>query len=180
MNKNIGVKYGIITAIVLILTVILRNTFLAEKQMWFFLVIFLTFVFMVVMMVKTGRSRRKELGGVAEIKELFQSIFIVILFAAVAHNLTKFVYLNYINPDFVRIYSESYIELLSGVAENAQPAQVSTIEELVEQIRENAKSPENYSIKTHIQGIATWIISYSIIGLIIAAIQRRKSDSVEF
>ncbi len=178
--KNIGVKYGIITAIVLILTIMLRNTFLVEKQMCFFLVLFLTFVFMIIMMVRTGIKKRRELGGVAEIKELFQPIFIVILFAALAYNLTTYIYLNFINPGFVQVYSESYVNLLAGVAENAQPAQVETIEQLIEQIRDNAKSPENYSIKTHLQGIATWIIGYSIVGLIIAAVLRRKSNSVEF
>src|SRR5690606_35021317 len=125
-----------------------------------------SYVVILAIYVMAGLTRKKELGGYADVKELFQTIFIVILIAELAYGLFNYIYLNFIDPEFFNRYMETTREYHQRIG-----GDVERMDDQIEKLKE--QNEIRASVSTTLLGIATWIIVDSIIGLLIALIIRK-------
>lgn len=168
-----GIKYGAITAVVYVLLLLVRYMFCGFSPVIFTGAMIVTYMVVLVFFLMAGMARRKELGGYAEVKEIFQTIFIVVLFAEIAWTLFSYIYLNFIDPGFMERFMQNTLEYVKkmGGSEVSIEAQMDKITEQKEQQR---------SIASYLSGLAIWIVVDSLLGLIIAYALKRKKPLNDF
>lgn len=170
-KKNIafGIKAGLIIAALYVLMLWIKFSFLSYNPFVFYLGSFISYFIIIAALVITGTQKRSSLGGYAEIKDLFQPIFIAIIFAEVAYLLFTYFYLNYINPTFFQTYEQS---MDAFAHKNKMSAE--KIKEQIEMVRSQAKSSKDFWGLTK-NLLARWIVVDSIFGLMISFLLRKKT-----
>jgi len=166
-----GIKFGIISGAVYILLLLVRYMFFNSNPMVFTGTIFVSYLIILSFFVQAALARRKELGGYADIKELFSTIFIVVLITEVCYAVFNYIYLNYIDPEFYPHYLQVTLEYMrsKGVGEEVLNHQIDKLQDQMVQMK---------SISNNLLGLATWLIVDSIIGLIMALVM--KKNKVQF
>jgi hypothetical protein len=112
----IAVRFGLITGMLYAALLFLRYRFFASNPMQFGVSALISYVLILLMYLFTGIARKKELGGYGETREIFQSIFIVILITELVYVLFNFIYLKFIDPAFwenLKAESLSYYQSLN-------------------------------------------------------------------
>lgn len=162
----IGIKYGLIASVVYVLLILIRYLFLADNPMIFTGAMFFSYVIILVFFVVAAMEKKKSLGGYADFKDLFTTIFIVILFAELSYTIFNYIYLNFIDPDFFTGFMQStkdYVNKMGG-----------SVEALNEQMAKmKAQNAQKMSISNSLNGLGIWILVDSIIGFLIALIIRK-------
>src|SRR5690606_24710071 len=105
----LGIKLGLLTGVVYVVLLLIRYLFLASDPRLFSGSIMLSYLIILACFAFAGIARRKALGGYAEIREIFGTIFIVILIAEVFYLVFNYIYLNYINPEFFQHYTNTVV-----------------------------------------------------------------------
>lgn len=166
-GTNIGLKYGLIAAGAYVVLLLVRYLFLGNSPMVFTGVMFLSYLLILFFYFRAGLEKRRQLGGQAEIRDLFSTIFIVILIAETTYAVFNYVYLNFIDPEFSNRMLESSVTYLREMGGNEE-----VINNQIEKMQ--SQQEQNRLISTTLRGLATWIIVDSIIGFIIAMVLRKK------
>lgn len=161
-----GIKFGLIAGAVYVLLILIRYLFFNSNPMVFTGAIFVSYLIVLFFYVQAAMAKRKELGGYASIKELFTTVFMVVLISEIFYAVFNYVYLNFIDPEFYTHYLQSTVEYMRSNGVNAEILNVQ-IEKLQDQ-REQMKS-----ISNNLLGLATWVIIDSIIGLIICLVMKK-------
>lgn len=170
-NFATGIKFGIAAGIAYILMLVLRYMFFAANPMTFSAGAITGYVVLIVFMLVAARFRRKELGGYADVKQLFQTVFIVILIAEVCYSLFNYIYLRYIDPTFLDRFVQNSLEWLE---------RMKMPEDKMEQMRESLEAQKKTELKTVFLGFFQFVIIDSIIGLIIAFIMKKQRPVSDF
>lgn len=167
---GVGIKFGIIAGAVYILLLLIRYMFFNSNPMVFTGTIFVSYLVILSFFVLAALARRKELGGYANIKELFSTIFMVILIAEICYAAFNYIYLNFIDPNFYPHYLEVTIQYMKnkGVGEEVLNHQIGKLQDQMKEIK---------SISNILIGLATWIVVDSIIGIIIALVTKRDKPA---
>jgi hypothetical protein len=76
---RIGLRYGFITGLLYIILLFGRFKFFSSNPRYFVLSAVVSYLIILMMYLFTAIARRNELGGYANMKEIFTSVFIVIL-----------------------------------------------------------------------------------------------------
>jgi hypothetical protein len=166
-----GIRFGIITGVLYTVLLFVRYRFFAVNPVSFGLFAAISYILILLLYLFTGISRKKELGGYAEMKEIFQSIFIAILIAEGAYLIFNFIYLKYADPSFwekFRTTSLSYLEKMKLPRD---------------QIDQQMKAYQNVDDQMRplglLMGYGYGVIIDSIFGFIIAYILRKKNPSFQ-
>jgi len=161
-----GIKYGIIAGIVYILLILIRYLFLDYNPMIFTGAMLISYIIIIVFFIMAAIERKKELGGYADLKDLFAPVFIVILFAEVCYAVFNYIYLNFIDPDFFNHFMQTTMEYVKkmGGSTDAISKQMDKME---------AQNAEKMSVLHALMGLGMWIIIDSVIGILIALIIRK-------
>jgi len=168
-----GIKFGIITAVVYVLLLLIQYMFCGGSPVTFTAAKIMGFVIIIGCFILAAIARRKELGGFAELKELFQTIFIVIIFAELAFVIFSFIYLNFIDPMFMERYTQTVLVFLedkkAGIPKDTYDEQIKALAD--------AKT-DHKSIVGFLRQFVNSIVLDSVIGLIIAfAIKRKRPEN---
>jgi hypothetical protein len=125
-----------------------------------------SYLIILITLFLSGIARRKELGGFAEMREIFQSIFISILVIELVYVLFVFIYMKFAYPGFISHFRESSHTYFhqKGLAEKDIEMGMKDVELITEQIKPSGL----------IKGFGTAVVVDSIFGFIFAAILRRK------
>ncbi len=118
-----------------------------------------------------GIARRKELGGFASFKEIFQTIFVAIVITEIVYVLFNFVYLKFIDPSFfdnLKVATRTLLEK-AGTSEEQIDKQMQGFKDANDQLT---------PVKL-LEGLGMWIVIDSIFGLIYAAILKKNKDLFE-
>ncbi len=169
---KVGIKYGIIAALAYIILLLFRYNYFYQNPMMFTGSMFFSYAIIVVIIVMAGLARRRELGGYAGVKEIFSTIFVVILFAEFTYLIFNFIYLNYIDPNF----HDKFLVIVENYLDNL-PIKPDNIDEQINQIREQEN--QKMSLSSNLKGIAWWIVVDSILGLLISFFIR-KPKPIEY
>jgi Protein of unknown function (DUF4199) len=162
----VGLRFGMITGLIYAVLLYIRYRFLAPNPIQFSLFAVVTYVIILTMYVFAGITRRRQLGGIAEMKDIFQSIFIVILITEFAFIVFNLVYLKLIDPlfwDNVKKTSQVYY----------QNKKLNT--EQMEQVMKGFKDEDQQTKPMGlIGGYGYSVIVDSLFGFIIASVVTRK------
>lgn len=163
---TIGLRYGIITGLVYITLLLIRFHFFGAKPFYFFIVTILSFLVILLLYFFAGLARKKELDGEGEIREIFQSIFIVILIAELFYVLFNLVYFKYVNPDFWDNFKAVSMEFYekSGIPKDQ-------IEEQMKSFKDSGQATTPMGL---VRGYGTSVVIDSIFGFIFAFFLRKK------
>lgn len=157
----LGLKMGILTAVVYMGLLWLRYTYLSYNPMAFRNTMIFSYIFILLFFGLTAWLRRKALGGFAEIREIFGAVFICILITEICYITFNYVYLNFIEPDFFDRFGRAAIEYTKKNGGN-----VMKVQHQVDQI--NNEKGAIGSILSSVIGLGQWLIIDSILGLLIS------------
>ena len=164
----LGLKGGIIIGIVYAILLWIKYTFLGHHPFGFWASGFVSYAIIIACMVVLGMHRKHNLGGFAEIKDIFQPLFIAIILIELAYLLFTFYYLNYLNPDFF----EGYKKALAGFGESRN-VDAKKVAEQISLIAEQQKSSHDFWLM--FKGIfLRWVIVDSVFAMMIAFFLRKK------
>jgi hypothetical protein len=161
-----GIKYGIMGGLFYVVLLYIQFTFGASNPIVFAFYKFITYIIILAVFIFAGISRRKELGGFANFKTIFQTLLVTIVITELFYALFNYIYLNYIDPQFMDNFLSN---TLNWMENNNVPQE--QIDKQFKNYKENASNP---TLKNTAVGIGLWIIIDSIIGLIIAGILKKE------
>jgi len=162
----LGLKMGILTALVYVVLLLLRYMFLSYNPMVFTGSVVISYLIILVFYGITAWQRRKDLGGYAEIRDLFGAVFICILITEVVYCLFNYIYLNYIDPDFFAKFQQSTIEYIKRVGGDSMKVQ-----QQIDKFK--GQKGASGSVLSTIIGLGQWLIIDSILGLLISLAFRK-------
>jgi hypothetical protein len=167
---SIPLRFGLITGVIYIILLFIRYKYFASDPVQFALSALITYVIVITMYVLTGIARKKELGGYGESREIFQSIFIVILITELFYVFFNLIYLKYIDPAFWENLKTTSISYYQHLKMNN------------EQMDQRMKSFKDIDQQTSpiglLKGYGFSVIIDSLFGLTIAAILRKKKPNL--
>src|SRR5271169_6223703 len=97
---SIGLRFGFITGLLYAVLLFFRYHFFASSPISFGLFAIVSYFIILMMYLFTGITRKRQLDGYGELKEIFQSIFIAILIAELAYVLFNLIYIKFVEPAF--------------------------------------------------------------------------------
>ncbi len=166
---SIPLRFGLITGLIYIVLLFIRYKYFASNPVQFGLSALVTYIIILMMYLFTGIARKKELGGYGESKEIFQSIFIVILITELVYILFNLIYLKYIDPAFWENLKTTTLSYYKGLKLDG------------EQMEQRMKSFKDVDQQTRpiglLKGYGFSVIIDSLFGLIFATILRKKKPN---
>ena len=168
---SVGIQYGLIAGILYCILLFIRYRFFGTNPITFAFFIAASYAAFLVVLFFAGRARKRQQGGYAETKEIFQTILITIVIAELAYVLFNFVYLKYVDPQFFPRFTTNTRDMME---------RMHAPQEKIDQYVENMKDMDKQmSVASLFKGIATSVVVDSIFGLIFAAILKKRKDIFE-
>jgi hypothetical protein len=167
---DLGVRYGLITGFIYIVLLFLRYHFTSSNPVFFGLFAIISYAVILLLFLFTGIMRKKQLGSPAEMKDIFQAIFITILIAELCYVLFNWIYFKFIDPSFwekLRAASQAMIEK-AGLPQDQ-------IDEKMKNFKDVDQQSKPLGL---IKGYGTSVVVDSIFGLLFASILRTKKPII--
>lgn len=159
-----GIQFGILTGIIYILVLVGRYYF-GNTPVHLGVGSAVGYVIIIALFFLAANTRKKQLGGAADVKELFGTVFIVILITELCFSLFNYIYLRYLDPGYLDRFSRSTLEWMQ---------QAKLPEKELEAFEKTIQEQKQTSFGTLALGFARAIIMDSIVGLIIAFILKKN------
>jgi hypothetical protein len=161
----IGIQYGILAGIANIL--IIMVAYLTNPDLMFsYWLGTLTFLIPILLITLAALKHRQIQDGYVTFKEVFRTIFLVILIASTILIVFDYIFYNMIAPDMMERVKEFSINKLEAYREALGEQGYDAAIERIEQ--------QDRGLRTEAMSLVFFIIFYSLIGLIVAAIVKRK------
>lgn len=168
-----GIKFGLLAALVYVLCVFLKYKFFDQNIASFSMVAVGGYIVFIVIWIIAALVRRNQAGGYIDIKELFQTIFLVIIFGEIGYAIFNYIYLSYIDVSFFDRLATNTEKIQTANIKSADNAE--QLKTLIQSIRDQ-KAPTG---KTAFFVFAQSIVFDSILGIIIAFIVKRSNKFSE-
>jgi|SRR5450432_560273 hypothetical protein len=167
----IGIRFGLITGFLYAILLFCRYHFFSSDPTTYFSFILASYVVILFAFLFTGIARKKELGGFAEVREIFQSIFIAILITEFIYVLFIFIYMKRIDPGFMNHFRESALAFYhqKGLGVSEIDMRMKGVDSLAEQAK-----PAGL-----VKGFGTAVVVDSVFGFIFSFILRKQKPSSE-
>jgi len=183
--KQNGINFGLILGFLLILP-----TLLAYAIDVTFIVSYWTLAFVVFGVIILGivaiAFTKKGLGGFISFKDAFTSYFLMLIIALAISTFMNFLLFNVIDPEFVDVVKEKQIETVEGQREwvmskmaDAPEAKIDEMDAKFDEGIEKIKADDPYSIVSLIKGFTIFIAIFSLFGLLLALILKKKDPALE-
>ena len=171
MNKtitSIATRLGLIAAAISIgynlVAYIVDLTLMTN--VWFGIILW---VVTIGLMVASAIQAKKALGGFIEFRDAFGAFMITYLLHAALSTLFVIILFNVVDTDAAARLNEITIEASVGMMEK-----FGAPEEAIDQSIEQLESTNTFGVWPQVRGFLTGIIVYAVIGLIVAAIVKKK------
>ena len=116
---------------------------------------------------------RKLLGGFISFKNAFTAYFITILVALVISTIVNLIIFNVVDPDAALVLKEKIIE-----SQMAMMERFGAPHESIDQAIAEMRAQDNmFSIGSIFKSLAYQLVGFSIVGLIVAAVVKRKDPN---
>lgn len=162
----IGVTFGIITGLVYIILLLVKYNFFAFSPVAYNTFALISYGIVLALFVFCGIRRKKQLGGFAEIREIFLSLFLALLITEIVYTFFNYLYLNFIDPDFLNRYLQTTYDYLVKKHINAEGVQMK-----MEQLKQQSHAINNITFS--LMGLGLWIIIDSLLCLVISLAIRK-------
>ena len=170
-NVKNGLMFGLIIGLVYCVSIFLRFNLLSLGPIMVGVITLLFYCIVIGLLVFCGVKRRKELGGYIELKDAFQTIFVAVLIGEFIYLLFNFIYMKYIEPD----YLDKFMRSMEKWIENS-PMSDTKKDETLDKIRSSMESQKAKGV-TFKGAALSYLISVcvtGVIGFIIALIIRKR------
>ena len=104
---KVGIRYGWIAGLVYAVLLFCRFRFFASDATSYFSFTLASYILILFIFLFTGIARKKELGGYAHVREIFQSVFIAILITELMYVFFVLLYMKFIDPGFLNRFQDS-------------------------------------------------------------------------
>jgi Protein of unknown function (DUF4199) len=168
---SMGLRYGLITGLAYAILLFFRYKFFAGSPIALAIFSMVSYLIILGLYLFAGISRKKELVGYADFKDIFRTIFIVIIITEAVYVIFNAIYLKYVDPAFFDNFKSTTRNFLekSGLTQDQ-------IDERMKSFDDSGKQMTPMSL---LKGFGSWVVIDSIIGMIYAAILRKKKDIFE-
>lgn len=160
-----GLIFGLIAGIIYMLILFVRYTWFGKNPQELGIISVAGYFVLIILFFIAAYTRKRQLGGYADVKDLFSTIFVVILVAELCFCIFNYVYLKYIDPGYLERFSISTQEWIS---KNKIP------EDKAKDILSGLKDQKIVTFGSIMMGFARAVIQDSIIGIVIAFILKNK------
>jgi len=164
-----GVKWGIIIGLVYCILLFLRYYQGVSSPILLTVYVFIGYIIVLALLLITGITWKKKLGGYIEMKEAFQTMFIAIIIFELFYTIFNFVYLKYVNPDFFQKMKDSMETFMQNNHVDQQK-----IDDALEKI--DVQASKNMNFGSSILSYAYAVCISGIFALIFALIIKKKKD----
>ncbi len=171
VSKNrIGLRYGLITGLLYFILLFCRFKFFSSNPRYFVSFAVVSYLIIVMMYLFAAIARKNELGGYADLKEIFTAVFIVILMTELSYIIFNLVYFKMVDPSFWENFRSSTPVALqkAHIPEDQIEQQMKSVKDM-----ETQSSPGNL-----IKGYGISVIIDSVFGLIFAIMLRKRNPVV--
>jgi Protein of unknown function (DUF4199) len=162
---TIGIRFGLLTGLLYMILLFLRYKLFASNPLSFGLCAVTSYLIILIMYLFAGIARKKELGGYADFKEIFTSIFIAILITEAAYIVFNLVYLKFVDPSFWENFKTNTLIYLQK-----KPLTDEQIDQQMKSFRDMNKQTNPVNL---IKGYGYSVIIDCVFGLIFAIILRK-------
>ncbi|MEM7186825.1 MAG: DUF4199 domain-containing protein [Bacteroidota bacterium] len=169
--KKSATNYGLILGGVLAVTVALLYSISLESLTKWWLGIILFLVSLVFGIISVGKAK-SILGGFISFKQAFTSYFITIVIGLGISVLTSILIFNVVDPGAAEYLNEQIVEITRSMMERFG-APESEIDKAIADL----EGKNNYSMGNQLQSFFFQIIFYSVFGLLVALIMKRKDPN---
>ena len=170
--KKQAVKFGLIIAAISIFSMMMIYAIdIALMVSWISIVV--SFLISMIITVIGVISVKKIQQGFISFKEAFVTYFLISLVSILIYNAFNILLFNVIDPDLKTEIKEITIQKTEQMLEN-----FNTPEDAIEQALDKIRETDQFSMWKTIQNIFIALLFYAIIGLIVAAIVKRKHDPI--
>jgi len=167
INKQ-AFLYGVIVGVIYIVLLTVENMFVSNMFGFYAIKIVGFLLYLTAIGLFAGQIR-KSLGGYIDFKTVFGAIFIMILVSEVFYFVYNYIYLLYIDPNFMEKIKES---TLGWMEKNKVPQEsLDTTSAKFDQQIEEAK---HFSIGKNLLNFFSFVVLDSLFGLIVAAIVKKN------
>ncbi|MCF6280077.1 MAG: DUF4199 domain-containing protein [Flavobacteriaceae bacterium] len=179
---NFGLILGLLLALVTLLGYAVNNEILVSY--WSFVYIFLTII--VVGIIAIAYSK-KGLGGFISFKEGFTTYFIMLVIGVFISVLVNFLIFNIVDTDFQEVMKEKTIEKIESQRDywvgkmidgGTNESKIEEMETQFDKSIEEIRNTNQYGIGKQVQGFFMFTAIFSIFGLLLALILKRKDPSL--
>jgi hypothetical protein len=164
---TIGVRFGLIAGFLYIIFLFCRFKFFSYNTDVYFLSSLIFYFLILLVFLMAGIFRKSELGGFAQVREIFQTIFIAILITEAVYVVFVLVYMKWIDPGFVANFKTSSLEFFRSnpklSTEDINQRMVG-VDSIVDQMKPSGL----------IKGYGTAVVVDSIFGFLFSFIIRKQ------
>jgi hypothetical protein len=163
---SVGLRYGLIGGVLYAVLLFCRFKYFSSNPTSYYSFTETSYLIILITLFLAGMARKKELGGFAEMREIFQSIFIAILLLELVYVLFVFIYMKFTDPGFISHFRASSLAYFhqKQLTDKDIDERIKGIESITEETK-----PSGLVI-----GFGTAVVVDSVFGFIFAAILRRK------
>lgn len=169
--KKIGLNYGLVLGVVMALVITLLYVFSIESltQWWVGVLTFLVALAIGIVAVAKAKSL---LGGYMTFKEAFIPYFITMAVGLFISAITGILIFNVVDPEAAAYLQENIIEMSREMMEK-----FGAPESEIDKAIADMEGTNSYSIGSQLQSYLFQLVFYSIFGLLVALIFRRKDPN---
>lgn len=164
---NYGVYLGIILVLVTVLAYVINMGLLAN--LWIGI---LLFILILTFGIVSASKAKSHSGGFISFKDAFSSYFITIAVAIIISTIVSIILFNVIDPEAAQILKEKIIESSTQMMEKFGAPQTAIDEAIAKMQQQN-----QFAIGNLLLSLAKQLVFYSVIGLIIALIMKKKNPN---
>ncbi|MDO1500998.1 DUF4199 domain-containing protein [Winogradskyella maritima] len=172
--KSSALNYGLYLGLTLCAITIVCYAVNMELLVNFWVAILLPTIIAITFGVISTAKSKSLLGGYISFKQAFSSFFITIAIGILISSVVLFVLFNFIDPESAVMLKEMGLEKSREMMEGFGMAEAQINEAMAK-----AEQQDSFSITTQALGYAQALVFYSIIGLIVALIMKRKDPNAE-
>ncbi len=169
--KKSASNYGLILGGILAVTVALLYSMSLESLTKWWLGIVLFLISLAIGIVSVAKSK-SILGGFISFKEAFTSYFITIVIGLGISVLTSILIFNVVDPGAADYLNEQIIEINRSMMERFGMPEAE-----IEKALERVEGKNNYSAGNQLFSYLIQIVIYSVFGLLVALIMKRKDPN---
>lgn len=169
--KKSSMNYGyILGGSLALLTVVLYAVNLESLTQWWIGII--TLLFALAMGIVSTAKAKSLLGGFLSFKQGFTAYFITVAIGLLIAVLVNIVLFNFIDPEAAEVLKESIMEMSEGMMR-----QFGAPEAEIEKALADMENENSFAIGQQVQSYFFQLIFYSIFGLLIALIMKKKDPN---
>ena len=171
--KSTAANYGLYLAIILSsFTIIGYAVYLDLFTKWWLGIT--QMIIVIIIGIMSSLNARKNAGGLISFKDAFTAFFVTVAIGITSSALLGMIIFNYIDSEAATVLQDKIIETQITMLENFGAPQ-----ETIDLTRSQLEAEENFfSIANVFKSIAYQLLGFSLIGLIVAAVTKKKDPNL--